>query len=129
MFKNLKILGVALTASVGLFVLPANSSAATLASYTSTVSNAGEMTGAYNSDGGTYKVCVSNIRAGNTFRVQLFELDSVLNEIGSDKYISAPSGCATWTGISTDGDNGKAELNAKLNSTTGDDTVSIQLID
>lgn len=42
---------------------------------------------------------------------------------------SAPSGCATWTGISTDGDNGKAELNAKLNSTTGDDTVSIQLID
>lgn len=129
--SKLKAVGIGLVTIISLASLPTYSSAATLKTFTTSLSTNGIMTGAYSSNGGTYQVCVSDINSGNRVRVQLFESDpnTPLTEIGSDKYISSPSGCATWTGISGDGSDGKAELNAKLNSTAFTDTVTVKLID
>ncbi|MCY7773468.1 hypothetical protein MOF05_07635 [Bacillus haynesii] len=63
----------------------------TLDDYFATISTEGHMTGEYKSNGGDYRVCVYNIRSGNTMTVSLYEIDPGLpfERIGSRKGIKA----------------------------------------
>ncbi|WFA03314.1 hypothetical protein [Bacillus sp. HSf4] len=105
----------------------------TLADEKVTISNEGNMTGDYQSDGGYYRICVFQIRTGNTMTVSLYESDPELplERVGDRKFIAAPGGCATWTSLNSwiDGSNQKAELNAKIDSKTGADVVQVKIQD